>query len=96
MCASLEVLLTLISQIAQTHISALERLIDAYAMIGEAMPRFDKLSSAFKDDPEFLHVMGHFYKDVLEFHRRAYKYFRRRGKSRIACPLYGLLNTSLL
>ena len=67
-------------QIAQSHISALESLINAYAMIGEAIPGFDKLSSAFKDDPEFLQVMGHFYEDILEFHRRAYKFFRRRGK----------------
>lgn len=59
-------------------------------MIGEAMPRFDKLSDAFKDDPEFLRVMGHFYEDVLEFHRRAYRFFRRRGKpyvSRSPCAL---------
>ena len=78
------------TQIAQNHISALEKLIDAYAMIGEAMPRFNKLSDAFKDDPEFLQVMGHFYEDVLEFHRRAYKFFRRRGKpctNRARCVL---------
>lgn len=47
-------------------------------MIGEAMPRFDRLSAAFKDDPEFQQVMGHFYEDVLEFHRRSYMFFRRR------------------
>ena len=44
-------------------------------MIGEAMPRFDRLSAAFKDDFEFQHVMGHFYSDILEFHRRC-KLFR--------------------
>ena len=93
MCACLGVLLTLKSQIAQTHISALEKLIDAYAMIGEAMPRFDKLSGVFKDDPEFLQVMGHFYEDVLEFHRRAYKFFTRRGKPCIGCVLCVLLNS---
>lgn len=47
-------------------------------MIGEAMPRFDRLSTAFRDDPEFQQVMGHFYGDILEFHRRAYMFFRRR------------------
>ena len=52
-------------------------------MIGEAMPRFDKLTKAFKADPQFLQVMGHFYQDLLEFHRRAYKFFRRRGKNLI-------------
>ena len=70
-----------LSQVAQGHITALEKLIDAYAMIGEAMPRFDRLSAAFKDDKEFSHVMSHFYEDILEFHRRAYISFRRRGES---------------
>ena len=49
-------------------------------MIGEAMPRFDRLSAAFKDEKEFSHVMSHFYEDILEFHRRAYVFFRRRGE----------------
>ncbi|KAL8722712.1 MAG: hypothetical protein Q9181_007432, partial [Wetmoreana brouardii] len=68
----------LLLQIAQGHIAALEKLIEAYAMIGEAMPRFDKLTEAFKADPQFMQVMGHFYEDLLEFHRRAYKFFRQR------------------
>ena len=72
-------------QIAQGHIVALEKLIEAYVMIGEAMPRFDRLTEAFKSDPQFLQVMGYFYEDLLEFHRRAYRYFRRRGK-----PYYSL------
>ena len=70
----------MLDQIGQGHISALEKLIDAYAMIGEAMPRFDRLSTAFKDDVEFQQVMGLFYEDILEFHRRAYKFFRQRGE----------------
>lgn len=56
------------------------------------MPRFDKLSTAFKDDPEFLQVMGHFYEDILEFHRRAYKFFRKRGMLRIPRSPYALLS----
>lgn len=67
-------------QIAQGHIYALEKLIEAYSLIGEAMPQFDRLSLAFQNDPEFQQVMGLFYADILDFHRRAYKYFRRRGK----------------
>ena len=49
-------------------------------MIAEAMPRFDKLSTAFKDDSNFQHILGYFYADILEFHRRAYKLFRQGGK----------------
>ena len=66
-------------------------------MIGEAMPRFDKLSAAFKDDPEFLQVMGHFYEDVLEFHRRAYKFFRQRGKPRASrYPYFSLISFHIM
>ena len=49
-------------------------------MIGDAMPRFDRLCAAFNDDRDFQQVLGQFYEDILEFHRRAYKFFRRRGK----------------
>ena len=59
--------------------SALDKLIDAYSMIGEAMPRFDKLSAAFKDDQDFQQVLGQFYEDILDFHRSVYNCFRRRG-----------------
>lgn len=45
------------------------------------MPRFDRLSVAFKDDTDFQQVLGLFYADILEFHRRAYKFFRRHGGS---------------
>lgn len=49
-------------------------------MIGEAMPRFDRLSAAFKDNEDFQQILGFFYSDILEFHGRAYKFFRQRGK----------------
>ena len=50
-------------------------------MIGDAMPRFDKLSTVFTEDPDFQQILGLFYADILEFHRRAYKFFRRRCRS---------------
>lgn len=44
------------------------------------MPQFDRLHTAFGDDPNFKVVLGMVYTDILEFHRRAYKFFRRRCK----------------
>lgn len=44
------------------------------------MPRFDRLSASFKEDQDFQQVLGFFYTDILEFHGRAYKFFRQRGK----------------
>lgn len=44
------------------------------------MPQFDRLESTFSDDPRFRMVLAMVYADIVEFHRRAYKFFRRRGK----------------
>lgn len=54
--------------------------MDAYAQIAEAMPQFDRLEGAFNDDPRFRMVLAMVYKDIVDFHGRAYKFFRRRGK----------------
>ncbi len=71
--------LTQAQQVAHEHLSAFEKLIDAYALIGEAMPRFDRFVATFKEHADFQIVVSTFYADILEFHRCAYKYVRRRG-----------------
>lgn len=43
------------------------------------MPRLDRLNKAFKDNSRIQEVLSFIYEDVLEFHRRAYKFFRRSG-----------------
>jgi hypothetical protein len=59
--------------------SAFEKLIAAYKQIADALPRFDRLSAAFKDNPDFQQVLGIVYADILAFHERAYKFFKRPG-----------------
>jgi len=54
--------------------------MDAYLQVAEVIPQIDRLESAFKDDVRFQMVLALVYADILEFHRRAYKFFRRRGK----------------
>lgn len=39
----------------------------------------DKLKAAFGDSPDFQQVLGLVYSDILEFHQRAYKMFRRKS-----------------
>ncbi|KAH7385941.1 hypothetical protein BKA66DRAFT_403042, partial [Pyrenochaeta sp. MPI-SDFR-AT-0127] len=65
--------------LATDHIGAFEKLISAYAQIAENLPRFDRLSNAFRDNPDFQQVLAVIYSDILEFHRQAYKFFRRSG-----------------
>lgn len=43
------------------------------------MPRLDKLKAAFGESADFQQVLGLIYSDVVEFHQRAYKMFRRKG-----------------
>jgi tetratricopeptide (TPR) repeat protein len=71
-------------QLAEEYTNVFDKLIDAYSQIGQAMSRFDRLEAAFGNDPNFKAVLGMIYEDILEFHRRAYKFFRRRCESRFA------------
>jgi hypothetical protein len=67
-----------LDQISSDHLNAFEKLIEAYGKIADALPRFDRLSAALKDDHNFQAVVALMYANVLEFHRRAYKFVRKR------------------
>lgn len=43
------------------------------------MPQIARLQGAFGDNSDFRVVLAMVYEDILEFHRRAYKFFRRRS-----------------
>jgi hypothetical protein len=67
-------------QLASDFMSSFDKLIGAYVRIAENLPRFDRLSATFQGTSDFQQVLAMVYSDILEFHRRAYKFFRRRGK----------------
>jgi hypothetical protein len=62
-------------------LSAFEKLIEAYGKIADLLPRLDRLSAALGADVNFQNVLALVYSDILEFHRRAYKFVRRRCES---------------
>lgn len=68
-------------QLASDFMSSFDKLIGAYVRIAENLPRFDRLSVTFQGTSDFQQVLAMVYSDILEFHRRAYKFFRRRGKN---------------
>ncbi|KAK4964636.1 hypothetical protein LTR28_003652, partial [Elasticomyces elasticus] len=43
----------LMLQIASDYVTAFEKLIDAYGQIAETLPRFDRLSAALRETPDF-------------------------------------------
>ncbi|TVY89373.1 Vegetative incompatibility protein HET-E-1 [Lachnellula willkommii] len=69
----------LMLQLACQHKGIFEALLSAYSEIGAALPRFDRYERAFKDNLEFQNVLAAVYTNILEFHQRAYKFFRRRA-----------------
>jgi hypothetical protein len=51
------------------------------AQIADALGRFAILSDAFIAEADFQQTLAVFYADILEFHKDAYKFVRRNGKS---------------
>ena len=61
-------------------LAAFEKLIEAYGKIGDMLPRFDRFAAALSHDHNFQALLALVYADILEFHRRAYKFVRRKCK----------------
>ena len=71
--------LTSIGQLARNYSNVMERLLDAFNSLADALPRLDRLKATFPEDANFNQVVGLVYNDIIEFHRRAYKFFRRKA-----------------
>ena len=57
----------------------MEKILQAFSDIADALPRLDRLKATFPEDTNFNQVVGLIYSDIIEFHRRAYKFFRRKA-----------------
>ncbi|CAN9168468.1 unnamed protein product [Alternaria alternata] len=69
----------LMLMVTHDSLSALEKLIEAYGKIADMLPRLDRLSNALTDDHNFQNVLALVCSDIVEFHRRAYKFVRRKS-----------------
>ena len=56
----------------------MEKILKAYADIGEVLPRLDRIKSTFGSTSDLDKLLALIYADIMEFHQRAYKMFRRR------------------
>ena len=54
-------------------------IVDTYQTLGECLPQFKQYESLFRN-PDMQRVLEYVYDDILEFHRKALKIFRHRGK----------------
>jgi len=76
-------------QVTVDSLVAFEKLIEAYGKIADMLPRFDRLATALSHDHNFQALLALVYADILEFHRRAYKFVRRKCELSviILCPV---------
>ena len=66
-------------QLASQYTTVFDKLLDAYKQISEELPRIERLRRTFSKDEGFDRALGLVYGDIVDFHGRAYKFFRRRG-----------------
>ena len=66
-------------QLARNYSNVMEKILQAFSDISDALPRLDRLKATFPEDNNFNQVIGLIYSDIIEFHRRAYKFFRRKA-----------------
>ncbi|KAH6714004.1 hypothetical protein BKA61DRAFT_428897, partial [Leptodontidium sp. MPI-SDFR-AT-0119] len=69
----------LMVQFASQHYEVFESLLSAYADIGAVLPRFDRYEKAFSEIPSFRIALATMYKNILYFHRKAYKLLSRKA-----------------
>ena len=66
-------------QLARDYSEVMEKILQAFADIATFLPRLDRLKATFEDNADFEFALGLIYSDMVEFHRRAYKFFRRKA-----------------
>jgi hypothetical protein len=54
-------------------------LLDAYSQIGEHMPLLEQYKEFFGDNEHMIPILALLYADILEFHRRAIRFFTGKG-----------------
>ncbi|MCJ1262293.1 hypothetical protein MMC22_002163 [Lobaria immixta] len=65
--------------LARQHATVMDKILQAFSDIAAVLPRMDKLKETFGDNVDFQQVLSLIYSDILEFHRRVYKFFRRKA-----------------
>lgn len=64
-------------QVASTWVESFDVLLDAYEEIGEKLPQLLEYGELFERHAHMRKVLELMYGDILEFHRRALKFFSR-------------------
>ena len=66
-------------KLAKNYSSIMEKILQAFSDIADVLPRLDRLKATFPNDTNFNQVVGLIFSDIIEFHNRTYKFFRRKA-----------------
>ena len=64
------------------------RLLDAYSATAQTLPRVKRADTAFRNAPHLFLGLAFYFADVLDFHRRVYRYVLREGLESPQSALY--------
>lgn len=65
---------------------AFTELLSIYESLGEELPLVQQYEAIFSKDSDMKRVLAYLYKDVLEFHHRALKYFQQPSMRSFLTP----------
>lgn len=69
----------LILQLASNYTTALEKILQAFSELADALPHLDRLQTLFREDTHVNYALALVYNDITEFIQQAYKIFRRKA-----------------
>lgn len=76
----------LVNKIAKNYVESLDKLLDAYQQVGDAIPGLLAYKSVLEKHPPLATVLEDYYSDILHFHEKALKVFTRSSKYFLCLP----------
>lgn len=71
---------SLVKEIATSFTGAFDALLNAYQKLGNTMPIFSAIEDAFTSNLLVQGTLVQVYRDILAFHSRALRFFRKKGR----------------
>ncbi|KAF8538870.1 hypothetical protein BDD12DRAFT_926090 [Trichophaea hybrida] len=66
-------------QIASSYIEIYDQLLEVFSRIGRCLPQFQLIENMFRENDQVNNVLSLFYKEIIEFHMEAVRFFRISG-----------------
>jgi hypothetical protein len=65
--------------VASTYYTAFDTLLEAYQRIGEHLHLLTQYETYFQNQPHMAHPLALIYEDILGFHGKAMRFFKKRS-----------------